>query len=107
MVEPKNENPLTKLWRQLATNNLSMVRLYEFMKLAKLVIFQVIGSLEDEKTFSTLNFMKSTLWNQLVGHLKIAIRMFIQDFYTKETFPFHQAIAHWNDADKVKVTMNV
>ncbi len=83
MVEPKNENPLTKLWRQLATNNLSVVRLYEFMKFVKLVIVQVIESVEDEKTFSTLSFMKSMLWNQLVGHLNIAIHMFIQNFYTK------------------------
>jgi hypothetical protein len=107
MVEPKNENPLTKLWCQLATSNLLVVRFYEFVKLAKLVIVQVIGSVEDEKTFSTLSFMKSMLWNRLVGHLYIAIRMFIQDFYTKETFPFHQALAHSNDADKVNVTMNV
>jgi hypothetical protein len=107
MVEPKNENPLTKLWRQPARNNLSMVHFYEFMKLAKLVTIQVIGNVEDEKTFSTLNFMISMLWNQSVGHLNIAIHMFIQDFYIRETFPFHQTIEHLNDADKVKVTMNV
>jgi hypothetical protein len=107
MVEPKNENPLTKLWRQLATSNLLVVRFYKFMKLAKLVIVQVIGSVEDELFFSTLSFTKSMLWNQLVGHLNIAIHMFIQDFYIKETFPFHQATTHSNDADKVNVTMNV
>ncbi len=107
MVEPKNENPLTRLWRQLATSNLLVVHFYEFMKLAKLVIVQVIGSVEDEFFFSTLSFTKSMLWNRLVGHLNIAIRMFIQDFYTKETFPFHQVTAHSNDVDKVNVTMNV
>jgi ABC-type antimicrobial peptide transport system permease subunit len=97
MVEPKNESPLTKLWHQFTTNNLSVVCLYEFMKLATLVIVQVM------EVWMT----KSTLWNRLVRHLNITIHMFIQDFYTKETFPFHQAIAHWNDVDKAKVTMNV
>jgi hypothetical protein len=63
MVEPKNDNPLTKLWRQLATNNTSVVRFFEFMKLVKLVIVQVIRSVEDEKIYSTLSFMKSMLWN--------------------------------------------
>jgi hypothetical protein len=77
------------------------------MKLARLVIVQVIRSVEDEKIFSTLSFMKSMLWNRLVGHLNIAICMFIQDFYTKETFPFHQAITHWNDANKAEVIVNV
>jgi hypothetical protein len=54
MVDSKNENPLTKSWCQLATNNLSVVRIYEFMKLVKLVIVEVIGSVEDEKHFPLL-----------------------------------------------------
>ncbi len=63
MVEPKNEIPLTKLWRQFATNNMSVVRFFGFMKLVKLGIVQVIRSVEDEKIYSTLSFMKSMLWN--------------------------------------------
>jgi hypothetical protein len=58
------------------------------MKLIELAIIQVIGNLEDEKTFSTLSFMKSKLWNHLAWHMNIAICMFAQDFFTKETFFF-------------------
>jgi hypothetical protein len=42
----------------------------------------------------------------LVGHLDIAIRMFAQDFFTKEIFPFQVAIMDWNDEDKVRIGMN-
>jgi hypothetical protein len=44
------------------------------MKLAKMAIVYVIGLVEDEKTF----FMKSKLWNQLVGHLNIPTCMFVK-----------------------------
>jgi hypothetical protein len=76
------------------------------MKLIELAIVQVIGNVEDERTLSTLSLIKSKLWNQLVGHLNIAIHMFPQDFFTKETFPFHRAIADWNDGDEIKVGVN-
>jgi hypothetical protein len=57
-----------------------------------MAIIQAINSVEDERTFSTLTFMKSKLWNQLVGHLDIVIHMFIQDFFIKDTFSFQVAI---------------
>jgi hypothetical protein len=46
------------------------------MWLAELVIVQVIGSVEDERTIFTLSFMKLKLRNQLVGHLDIVVHMF-------------------------------
>jgi hypothetical protein len=57
-----------------------------------MAIIQVISSVEDERTISTLTFMKSKLWNQLVGHLDIVTRMFIQDFFIKDNFSFQVAI---------------
>ncbi len=80
--------------------------LFEFMQLAELAIVQVIGSVEDERTFSTLTFMKSKLQNWLVGHLDIAIHMFAQDFFSKETFLFQVVVIDWNDEDKVRIGVN-
>jgi hypothetical protein len=81
MVEPRDENPVTKLWCQLATNNLLVHLLSKFMQLVKLTIVQVISNVEDERTFSTLIFMKSKLHNQFIRHLDIAIYMFAQDIF--------------------------
>ncbi len=47
------------------------MHLSKFMRLAKLAMVQVIDSVEDEKTFSTLFFKNPKLWNQLVGHFNI------------------------------------
>jgi hypothetical protein len=58
----------------------------EFMIIVELTIVHVIRNVEDEKRFSTLIFMKSKLWNQLVRHLNVAICMFAHDFDMKETF---------------------
>jgi hypothetical protein len=38
MEKPKDENPVTKLWCQLATNSLLVVHLSGFMKLVELAI---------------------------------------------------------------------
>jgi hypothetical protein len=100
MAEPKDENPMIKLWHQLDSNNLLVHCLYEIMWLAKQAIVQVIGSVEDERTFSTLTFMKSKIRKLLVEHLDIAICMFTQDFFTKKTFPFQVAM-DWNDKTRL------
>jgi hypothetical protein len=44
--------------------------------------------------------MKSKIWKQLAGHLDIAIRMFAQDFFIKENFPFQVAM-DWNDKKRL------
>lgn len=40
----------------------------EYLKLVELVIIMVLGNVEDEKTFSIINFMKSKLCNCLIVH---------------------------------------
>jgi len=98
MTKPRDENLVIKLWHQLTTNNLFIQHLSKFMQFVGLTIVQVIGSVEDERTFSTLTFMKSTLQNQLARHLDIAIRMFAQDFfhYWNFSFPsYYYALKWW------------
>jgi hypothetical protein len=56
---------------------------------------------EDERTFSTLTFMKSKLQNRLAGHLDIAIYMFVE-----KTYPFQVVIMDLSDGDKVRIGMN-
>jgi hypothetical protein len=73
------------------------------MKLVELAIVQVIGIIENEKTFSILTFMKFKLWNWLAEHLNIVICMFTQDFFIKDFFPFQGTITNWNDENKVRL----
>jgi hypothetical protein len=77
------------------------------MKLVQLAIVQVIGSIQDERTFSTLPSMKAKLWNWLIEHLDIAIRKFVQGFFLLKTFLLSKLLfATWNDSTMVKIGMN-
>ena len=76
MEEPRDVNPLTKLWVKVGQNALMLNRLSEFIKVAKLAIIAVLGSIEDERTFSTLGFMKSKIRNHLGIHLQTYVKVF-------------------------------
>jgi hypothetical protein len=41
------------------------------MNMVKLVLVEVVGSVEDKRCFSTLSFMKSKLQNRLITHLPL------------------------------------
>jgi hypothetical protein len=71
--------------------------MFEFSKLIKLAIIMVLGSVEDETTFSTFTFMKLKLRNQLTTHLNLVVRMYAQDFFTLQSFPLYTAITEWNE----------
>jgi hypothetical protein len=67
------------------------------MKVAKLVVVQIMGSVEDDKIFSTLMFMKTRFRNQLCEHLDLVVGRFAQPFYIVDTFPYDDAITAWID----------
>lgn len=58
MLPPFDLNPLTKVWRVHDGNNNLTKNFFEFIKLDEIVVTHVIGSVEDEKTFSSISFLK-------------------------------------------------
>jgi hypothetical protein len=67
------------------------------MKVAELTVVQIMRCVEDERTFSTLTFMKIRLWNKLCDHLDLMVCMFAQPFYNVDSFPYNDAITTWTD----------
>jgi hypothetical protein len=57
----------------------------------------ILGSVEDERTFSTLNYMKSKVRNNLQEHLDLVVRMYGQNFYDLKSYPIHDAISKWKE----------
>jgi hypothetical protein len=51
------------MWRWMVNSQILKFKMFELFKLVELVIVMVLGSVEDERTFSTLTFMKSKLRN--------------------------------------------
>jgi hypothetical protein len=66
-------NSLTKLKRTIFSSQIFEQKIYEYIRLDELVVMQLIGLVEDEKSFSALTFMKTKLKNQLTKHLELVI----------------------------------
>jgi hypothetical protein len=54
MEVPFHVNPLTWFWRTLEASCIMRHSFLEIFKLAEIIIVQVLGSMQDEHTFSTL-----------------------------------------------------
>jgi hypothetical protein len=93
--EVRKSNPLSLLWIKLSASNYFSGYMSEWFKVAKLAVVTVIGSVEDERTFSILSWMKSKVRNRLNAHLDCTIRLYSQPWWTVKTFPYEAAIAHW------------
>ena len=76
MREPMDQNPLTHIWRTILASKILSSSFPEYLKLAKIGLVQVIGSMEDEHCFSTLNFIKNKNCNRLTKNLELFVRMF-------------------------------
>jgi hypothetical protein len=81
----------------MANSQILKLKMFELFKLVELIIIMVLGDVEDERIFSTLTFMKSKLKNQLTTHLDLIVKMYAQDFFTLQNFPFYIAITEWNE----------
>jgi hypothetical protein len=89
----KECNHLRHMWLLILTFLLLIQSISEYVKLAKLAMCQVLGFIKVEHCFNTLFFMKGKLCNYLINHLDLCVKMFSQDFYNIESFPYFQAIA--------------
>jgi hypothetical protein len=51
------------------------------------------------KGFSNLAFMKSKFYNKFIIHLPIVVRMFAQQFYSLENFPYAKLLSSGKQHD--------
>ena len=63
MAERNDVNRVSRLWFKVAASSILSVKLNEYLKLAELATVHILGSLEDERTFSNLTLMKNKLRN--------------------------------------------
>jgi hypothetical protein len=62
------------------------------MKVAKLAMVQIMGSMEDERIFSTMTFLKQNYRIGFMNILDLVVHMFAQLFYTIDTSPYDNDI---------------
>ena len=69
-LENPNENgAITRLWNTLSASQYLQEIISEYFKLANLCQTMIFGSVEDERMFSALPFLKSKLRNKLDKHV--------------------------------------
>jgi hypothetical protein len=89
-------NPLTRLWQTLDANTTLVGQFPEYIKLAQLAMIYVLGSVEDERCFSFLTFLKDKLRNRLASdHLSLVMGMYAQDVFTLQNFPYDPCFQTW------------
>jgi hypothetical protein len=93
---------LTRFWRILGgagsaqAESYAISRYSEWMKLAEVLVVMVAGSVEDERSFSHMNNIKSDKRN-LLSHklLQAALRVAVQTLFDHDIFPFDDALKVW------------
>jgi len=96
MEPPFDLNPLTRIWRFLDSCTVLRVKAFpEYFRLAEIAIVQVLGSVEDERCFSSLAFLKNKLRNSLDTHLELVVGMYSQKLFSLESFPYDDAHSEW------------
>lgn len=87
---------VTAFWRLMSSTPYWRESISEFEKLAEIAMVMVGGSVQDERAFSHMNYLKNKLRNRLNAHLELCMRLYAQPFYTLQNFPFPAAFDHWN-----------
>ena len=59
MENPNEEGVVTKLWKNLGERNQLRESISKYFKLTDLCLTMILGSMQDERVFSTLGFLKS------------------------------------------------
>jgi hypothetical protein len=98
--KPVTINPVTQLWQSLDANSYLRHSLFEYIIITKIAIVMVMGSIQDERTFSMVSFMKSKLCDRLGKHLSMAVGFKSQKFFTLEDFPYDVAYDSWRAETK-------
>jgi hypothetical protein len=76
MQKPLDVNSITLMWLKIQLSTLLVLNLNEYIKVVEIAMVKNLGSIEDERTFNNLIFMKNKLRNRLTTHFNLCVRMF-------------------------------
>ena len=92
LEKPLEHGAITILWTKLVEIQYLEENMSEYFKLADLCQTMILGSVEDERMFSALSFLKSKLRNNLDKHMYICLKLYVKK-YDINNFSFDRALA--------------
>jgi hypothetical protein len=84
---------MAECWDILASMPTVFSHLSEYGRLAQLALAIPIGSVENERTFTAMNYLKPPTRNKLSTNLNVVVRLFAQNILTLKTFYYERAFA--------------
>ena len=101
MEPPYDFNHLTRIWRTISASRVLSYGFPEYLKLVEIALVHVIGSVEDERVFSSVSFLKTELRNSLDPHLGVVVGMYSQNIYTLQKLSYDVGFDSWTNAAPV------
>jgi len=95
MEPPFDLNPLTQIWKRINASRVFMHSFLKYLKLAEMAIVHILGSVEDERCFSSLAFLKNKLRATSNPHLPFVVSTYSQKFFTLKSFLFVASFDAW------------
>ena len=92
---PFNPGAITRLWKRISQSEVLRTSISEYFKLSDLCQTMILGSVEDERVFSALGFLKSNVRNKLDKNLETCLRLFVTQYNVRD-FPYERSLAIWN-----------
>jgi hypothetical protein len=86
---------LSRFWAAMCSSPIMEGHVSEFAALARILITLVPGSVEEERLFSAMNFLKHKLRSRLTTGLVPAVRVFTDRRYKLSAFPIKEATNKW------------
>jgi len=83
------------MWRIISHFTILSHSISKYVKLAKIVMIQVLGSMEDEWVFNNLDFIKTKICNWLIDNLALCVHMLGQSIFTMHIFPYDEVVKIW------------
>jgi hypothetical protein len=65
MAKTFDKTPISRLWTKINNSPILPCKLNEYSKLVEIIIAQVLGFVENERTFNNMAYMKNKLQNLL------------------------------------------
>ena len=94
LEDPLSNGFITRLWTKLDRSDTLKEHMSEYFKLVDLCQTMILGSIEDERIFSLVYFLKSKLRNRLDNNPVPCVRLYISN-YDINNFPSKRALALW------------
>jgi len=93
---PSSSTLCQEFWAYVTNSPARACTMKQWILLAQLIFVMVPGSVEEERMFSAMKYLKNQYRNRLLEvHLTICARAFHHHRVTLANFPYKQAIRFW------------